>query len=456
MITGIFRRDGSSKFGPLQTWADFPSVSVGWRISKEKFMESVSFVDELKLRASYGAVGNQNIPDLQYLTQYSNMGGNYAYSLNGVLIGGLRPTVLGNDSIHWERNVERNVGLDASFFKGKITFSIDYYKKELKDLLGEVPVPFYAAPFSGKVLKNAFSMYNSGIELSLGLNQKVGKVNLSFNGNFSTLTNKITALTPGDDKSYLFQNISNISEMKATTRSEVGQRIANFWGFVTDGIIQNAAEAKKYQDMGFKFAEPGDRKYKDINGDGKLNDDDRKIIGNGLPGYLYGFNVRAEYKGFDINVFFNGQGDAQIANMTRYFTSSINFRNPGMVNGSTDILNSWKGEGTSNIFPRNSSKSIQSNRWFSDAYIEDGSFIRLRNIQIGYAVPAKVLSKIGASNARIYIAGQNLLTFSNYSGYDPEVGSSRATGGSGVQTSGVDYGRYPMAKMVTFGFTAQF
>ncbi len=456
LVSGTFRRDGSSKFGPFQTWGNFPSVSVGWRLSKENFMESVSFVDELKLRGSYGAVGNQNIPDLQYYTQYGTAGGNYAYALNGVLIPGLRPTVLGNDSIHWERNVERNFGLDASLLKGKITFSIDVYKKQLKDLLGDVPVPYYAAPFSGKVLKNAFSMENSGIELNLGLNQKVGKVNLSFNANFSTLKNKITALTPGDNKSYVFQNISNISEMKATTRSEVGERIANFWGFVTDGIIQNAVEAKKYQDMGFKFAEPGDRKYKDLNGDGKLNDDDRKIIGNGLPGYLFGFNLRVEYKGFDVNLFFNGQGDVQVANMTRYFTSSINFRNPGMVNGSTDILNSWKGEGTSNTLPRNSLKAIQSNKWFNDSYIENGAFVRLRNIQVGYTLPAKILARFGADNARFYIAGQNLLTFSSYSGYDPEVGSSRATGGSGVQTSGVDYGRYPMAKMVTFGFTAQF
>jgi TonB-linked SusC/RagA family outer membrane protein len=456
LVSGTFRRDGSSKFGPKHTWGNFPSVSAGWRISEENFMKSVSVVDDLKIRASYGAVGNQNIPNLQYYSQYSNAGGNYAYTLNGVLVPGLRPTVLGNDSIHWERNVEKNIGLDASFLKGKITLSADVYKKELKDLLGDVPVPYFAAPFSGQLLKNAFSMESSGIELTLGVNQKVGEVNLSFNANFSTLENKVTSLIPGDEKSYVFQNISAIGDMKATTRSQLGERIGNFWGFVTDGIIQNAAEADVYKAMGFKFAEPGDRKYKDINKDGKLNDDDRTIIGNGLPGYLYGLNARAEYKGFDINAFFNGQGDADIANLTRYFTSSVNFRNPGLVNASTDVLKAWKGEGTSNEFPRNSSKSIQSNRWFSDAYIEDGSFFRLRNLQIGYTLPTRIMGKIGASSARVYVAGQNLFTITNYSGYDPEVGNNTGTGGSGIRIAGIDYGRYPTAKMFTVGFTAQF
>jgi len=456
LLSGVFRRDGTSKFGPKQTWGNFPSVSVGWRISKEKFMESVSFVDELKIRASYGAVGNQNIPDLQYLSQYGTAGGNYAYTFNGVLVQGLRPTVLGNDSIHWERNVERNIGLDASFLKGKITLSVDVYRKVLKDLLGDVPVPFYAAPFSGSLIKNAFSMQSSGIELNLGLNQKIGAVNFSVNANFSTLQNKVTALTPGDDKSFVFQNISAISEMKATSRSQVGERFGNFWGFVTDGIIQNADEATKYKAMGFQFAEPGDRKYKDLNNDGKLNDDDRTIIGNGLPGYIYGLNARAEYKGFDISAFFNGQGNVEIANMTSYFTSSVNFRNPGLVNASTNILNAWKGEGTSNEFPRNSSKSIQSNRWFSNTYIEDGSFLRLRNLQIGYTMPVKIMNKIGASAARVYVAGQNLFTITNYSGYDPEVGNSRGTGSGNVGVAGVDYGRYPTARMFTVGLTAQF
>ncbi len=456
LLSAVVRRDGSSKFGPQNTWGNFPSVSVGWRISQEEFMKSVSFIDDLKIRGSYGSVGNQGIPDLQFYSQYGTVGNDYAYTFNDNLVPGLRPTVLGNDSIKWERNVERNLGLDASFLKGKITLSADVYKKELKDLLGNVPIPFYAAPFTGELLKNAFSMQNSGIELTLGLNEKLGAVNFSLNANFSTLQNKVTSLGAGDGKSYVFQNISAIGEMKATTRSQVGERIGNFWGFITDGIIQNAAEATMYKTMGFTFAEPGDRKYKDLNKDGKLNDDDRTIIGNGLPGYLYGLNARAEYKGFDISAFFNGQGDADIANMTRYFTSSVNFRNPGLVNASTDVLNAWKGEGTSNEFPRNSSNSIQSNRWFSDAFIEDGSFFRLRNLQIGYALPTRIMSKIGASAARVYIAGQNLFTITDYSGYDPEVGSNGGTGNSGIRVAGVDYGRYPMAKMFTVGFTAQF
>jgi TonB-linked SusC/RagA family outer membrane protein len=455
LLSGVFRRDGSSRFSPQNRWGDFPSISAAWRISKEKFMESVSVVDELKIRGSYGSVGNQNIPDLQFFNQYSNSGGNYAYTFGGNLMAGLRPTVLGTEDIHWERNIERNLGFDATFMKGKLTFSADIYKKELKDLLGDVPVPQYAAPFSGSVIKNTFSMENRGIELNLGLNPRLGDVNFSFNANFSTLENKVTSLVPGNNKSYVFQNISLISEMKATTRSQVGERIGNFWGFVTDGIIQNAAEATAYKAMGFPQAEPGDRKYKDLNKDGRINDDDRTIIGNGLPGYLYGLNARVEYKGFDINAFFNGQGDAHVANMAKYFTSTINFRNPGLVNGSTDILKAWNGEGSTNKYPRNSYTALKANSWFSDTYIEDGSFFRLRNLQIGYTFPSRMMSKIGASSARVYVAAQNLFTITNYTGYDPEVGHNTGTGG-GLRIAGVDYGRYPMARMFTVGFTSQF
>ncbi len=453
LLSATFRRDGSSKFGPLNVYGNFPSVSVGWRIGQEKFMDNVDFVDELKIRASYGAVGNQGIPDLQYFSSYGNARGQYAYTLNGVLVPGLRPTVLGNDAIRWEKNVERNIGVDGSLLKGKITFSVDVYNKQLKDLLGEVPIPFYAAPFGGKIIQNAFTMENRGFELNLGLNQRVGDFNLSFNANFSKLNNKVTGLTPGEDKSFISQQLGGLSEMNATTRTLIGQPVGNFWGYVEDGIFQNAAEVAA---GGMENVKPGDRRYKDLNGDKKITPDDRQIIGNGLPGYYYGFNVRAEYKGFDVNVFCNGQGDAQIANMLHYYTSSLNFRTGGFVNGSTDLLNSWKGEGTSNTLPRNAFGAPNSNNWFSTAYIEDASFLRIRNIQIGYTFPAKLLEQVGMSGARLYMSGQNLLTFTNYSGFDPEVGSNSGTGGARTATAGVDYGRYPMAKIITVGFTTQF
>ena len=455
LFSATVRRDGSSKFGSLNRYGTFPSASVGWRISQEKFMENVNFINELKLRASYGAVGNQNIPNLQYLSLYGDINGEYGYTLGGVVVPGNRVTTVGNDGIKWETNVEQNIGFDAVLLNRKITVGVDYYKKKLKELLGEVPTGAYAIPFSNNsIIKNAFTMENSGIELTLGVNQRVGAVNLTFNANFSTVNNKVTGLDPANKKSYVQQNLSNIGDViGASSRTYVGERLGNFWGYEFDGIFQTDADATA---SGMEKVQAGDVRYKDLNGDKKIDGNDRVNLGNGLPGYLYGFNIRAEYKGFDINIFCNGQGDVQIANMLKYYTSSITNRNGGLVNGGVELLNSWKGPGTSNTVPRNSLNAPLSNRWFSSNYIENGAFFRVRNVQIGYSLQSKTLKSIGMSNARFYISGQNLLTFTKYSGFDPEVGSSRATGGSGTQTSGVDYGRYPMARMVTFGISAQF
>ena len=459
LLSVNFRRDGSSKFGPNNRYGNFPSASVGWRISKERFMESVTSVDELKLRLSYGSVGNQGIPDLQYFSTYGNDGGNFGYSFGSptALQAGFRPAVLGNPDIKWEKNTEANIGLDASFLKGKITFSADYYKKKLIDLLGTVPIPNYSAPFNGSFLANAFTMENSGLELTAGYRKSFGKVNFSISGNFATINNKVTGLVPGNTSGFLNQSISIIgsayNDGEAQTRTYVGERIGNFWGYVFDGIIQNARElASSGMPSNVKV---GDKRFKDLNGDGKINNDDKQFIGNGLPGYIYGFNLRAEYKGFDISAFFNGQGDVQIANMTKAMLYHMRFHNStGIVNGSSDLLNSWNGEGTSNTLPRNAYDAPTSNRFFSTDYIENGAFLRLRSLQLGYALPAVISKRVAMSSARIYVSAQNLFTVTDYSGYDPEVGSAQI--GTRVQTAGVDYGRFPRARTFIVGLNVQF
>ena len=468
LVSFNFRRDGSSKFAEANRYGYFPSVSAAWRISQESFMQSMSFIQELKIRGSYGSVGNQNIPDLQYLSTYTNSGGRYGYSLGTppALIGGIRPGVLGNKDISWEKNTERNIGLDAIFANGMFNLSADYYKKELTDLLGTVPTPFYSTPYNGSFLANAFSMENSGIELLLGFNKTLGGLRLNASVNFSTIENKVTGLIPGNTSGYLPQSISVIGDKDgAETRTYVGEKVGNFWGYIFDGIIQNAAEleASGMKGLGSKI---GDKRFKDINGrdlkgnltgspDGKVNGDDKTFIGNGIPGFIYGFNLGAEYKGFDLNVFFNGQGDVQIANMTNAIMNHMRFNNgPGLVNVNKSVLNSWKGEGTSNTLPRNSYDAPYINRAFSTDYIENGAFLRLRNIQLGYTLPASLASKAAMSRARIYVSAQNLFTITDYSGYDPEVGSS--TVGNRVQTAGVDFGRYPTARMFTVGISAQF
>lgn len=463
-----FRRDASSKFAEENRYGNFPSVSAAWRISQENFMSSMGIFQELKLRASYGSVGNQNIPDLQFLSTYTNNGGRYGYSLGTPpgLVGGIRPGVLGNRDISWEKKTEKNIGLDAVLGKGMFNVSADYYIKDLTDLLGTVPTPLYSTPYNGNFLANAFSMQNKGFELLVGFNKQVGAVRVNASANFTTIKNKVTGLIPGNTSGYLPQSISVIGDKDgAETRTYVGEEVGNFWGYIFDGIIQNTAEleASGMKGLGSKV---GDKKFKDINGrdakgnltgvpDGKIDGDDKTFIGNGTPGYIYGFNLGAEYKGFDINAFFNGQGDVQIANMTKAIMYHMRFNNgPGLVNVNRDLLNSWHGEGTSNTLPRNSYDAPYVNRAFSTDYIENGAFLRLRNLQLGYTLPTAIASKAGISRARIYVSAQNLFTITDYSGYDPEVGSAQV--GNRAQTSGVDFGRFPSARMYMFGISMQF
>jgi TonB-linked SusC/RagA family outer membrane protein len=469
LLTANIRRDGSSKFGPKNKYGTFPSVSLGWRISEEQFLKPLAFLDDLKLRASYGVVGNQNIPNFSYFNSYQNDGGRYQYTLgpNQSIVPALFTTP-GDSSIHWEESVQTNFGVDASLWRGRITFTADYYVKKIRDMLGYVPVPVYAGVRGDNVLQNAFSMQNTGIELALGFNQRIGEVNFSANVNFSTLNNKLTKLT-GSEKSYVSQSISAanggaINDDNAQTRSQVGERIANFWGYVTDGIFQDqeaiqAANAidgdPKTEFMG--GVAPGDRRFKDLNNDGKITAEDKTILGNGLPQYIYGINLKGEYKGIDLSVFFTGQADVDIANMSKFFLYNMRYYNStGIVNGSKDLLNSWTGPGTSNDMPRNAYNAPTSNRYFSSYYIEKGDFFRLRNIQLGYTLPKTWLDKARISNIRVYMSAQNPFTLTKYSGYDPEVGSANVGGGRSPLTTGVDYGRYPVSRIFMGGINFQF
>ncbi len=466
LLTANIRRDGSSNFGPQYKYGVFPSVSVGWRISEEAFLKNLTFISDLKLRASYGVVGNQNIPPYLYLSTYSTNGGTFQYVVGGVSLPAYYANNTADKNIRWESSSQNNFGLDASFLNGKFTFTTDYYIKKLYNMLGQVDVPFYTGVNGYAITKNGFSMENSGIEAALGYNEHLGDFKFSLNANFSTLNNKVTDLA---GKQYIGQNTqlndgNNYNDGGSQTRTKVGERIGNFWGYVTDGIAQNAADAAKGVAMGLDV-KPGDRLYKDLNGptadgkgltgtpDGKVTSEDKTIIGNGLPKYIFGLNVKAEYKGFDFSVFFNGQSGVQIANMTKFYTYHMhNGANGGLNNVSSDLLNSWHGEGTSNTLPRNSYNIPTSNLYFSTFNIENGAFVRIRNLQLGYTIPEAIAKKVAMSRARIYIMAQNLHTFTKYTGFDPEVGSQTQN----VLTSGVDFGRYPTPRIFTMGLNVQF
>ena len=452
LISGTIRQDGSSNFGPNNKYGLFGSVSAGWRISQENFMKSVEFINDLKLRASYGTVGNQNIPPFKYLSTYSNNAGTYQYTFGPgkSVIPAIYQNNFGDPNIHWEKSTQLDVGFDLSVMKNKLSFTFDYYKKKLDDLLGFFPVPSYTGVFGSTLLKNGFSMENSGVELAANYRESFGQVNFSFGGNFAYLDNKITKLTDNQG-AYVTQSISlTAHDGGAITQTAVGGRIGNFLGYQTAGIAQTNEEATAAPLGGLSA---GDRLYEDIKTDGLINASDKVSLGNGLPKYTFGFDLKVDFKGFDISAFFHGQAGVQIANMLHGAIYDMRYHNStGIVNVSEDLLNRWTGQGTSNTMPRNNYLAPTSNDWFSNVYIENGSFLRLSNLQIGYSLDKSLLSKTGISSLRFYIAGQNLLTFTKYTGYDPEVGSP----GQNVLQTGADFGRYPLARMYSIGVNMKF
>jgi TonB-linked SusC/RagA family outer membrane protein len=418
-------------------------------------MQGLGFINEMKLRASYGTVGNQNIGQFKYLNTYGNDGGNRQYTLGPgqSSVNAIYPNNFGTPDIRWEKSIQTNIGIDLGFLNDKFTLTTDYYIKKISDMLGDFPVPAYTGITGGTITRNGFSMENKGLEVALGYNQRIGEVNISINGNFSTLENKVTKLTDNVN-GFIASNISAGSgDGSAITHTSVGNRIGGFYGYVTDGIIQNADELAS-SGMDMALTQPGDRRYKDLNDDGKIDDKDRTLIGNGLPKYVYGFSFKADYKGFDVSVLLNGQAGVQIANQTRYWLYHMRYDiiQGGITNVSTDLLNSWNGEGTSNELPRNSYLASPRNRLFSTFNIENGAFLRVRNVQLGYTLPAAFSRRLAVSSARIYVAAQNLHTFTEYSGYDPEVGSLNQN----VLQTGVDFGRYPVSRMFTGGINFQF
>jgi TonB-linked SusC/RagA family outer membrane protein len=461
LLTANIRRDGSSNFNPDgdYQYGVFPSVSVGWLISEEDFMRTVPFLSQMKMRASYGEVGNQGIPAFQYLSIYANEGNRrrYPLGLNQDPVVGFYQDRIGTADIRWETSTQANVGIDAAFLDNSLSLTADYYVKKIDDMLGEFPLPAYVGVLNNKITKNGFSMENSGLEIALGYNRQFGDLGFSTGVNFATLNNKVTKLT-GNETGYVSSNISAGDDGGAETRTSVGEPVGSFYGYVTDGIFQTQEEVDASAMKGLADVKPGDRRYKDLNGDGVLTDRDRKIIGNGLPKYTFGFNMNVNFKGFDLAVLLNGQAGLEIANQTKYWINHMKYSNTagGINNASTDLLESWTPENGSNTFTRNTHDAARSNRWFSDFNIENGAFLRVRNVQLGYTLPEAISRRVGMSRSRVYVAAQNLFTFTEYSGYDPEMGSRVSNGRGNALQTGVDFGRYPVSRMFTGGINFQF
>ena len=441
MAQFTIRRDGSSRFGANNKWGIFPSFSLGWNLHKESFLEDIlpSALSNSKLRFSWGKNGNENIGDFRY-TVMTARGNNYIFG-NGENVGqGTKSSGLANPDLHWEESVQTNVGLDLGFFNNVLTFSTDYYIKRTNGMLMEVPINAYVG--ESRPIGNVGIMDNKGVEFELSYKFAVKDVNFRLGGNATYLRNKLVDL--GNESG--FQNYNSFQGAGSISRAENGKPFVFFYGYKTDGIFQNRAEIAAYTDpatgaMIMPDAVPGDVRFVDVNKDGKISADDRTDIGNGTPDWTFGLNLSANWKGFDFYMLWQGTLGNQVLDLTRRIDISES-------NLPAYMLNRWTGEGTSNRIPR-FMRGDSVNWQISDLYVYDGSYARLKNLQIGYTLPEKLVKKAFVSSLRFYVSAENLLTLTKYHGYDPEISS----GGTSL---GIDYGVYPQARTFLFGVNLKF
>lgn len=437
-LTATFRADGSSKFAPNKRWGYFPSFGASWVMSEEKWMQGTrKWLDFLKLRASWGKLGNDKIGNYLYYPTINPTGKQVI--LNGQTVYIPTTDYEVDDKIHWEVMSGFDFGASFQMFRSRLNGEIGYYTKTTDDLLAHVSIN--SALGQANKITNAGSINNRGIEVSLSWRDKIGQVSYGVSGNLATVRNRVTKL--GNDNTPIYAYGSNNYQSHITA---VGHAIGSFYGYVQDGIFQTEQEVQSYANADGELlqpdAKPGDIRYKDINGDGKFNSDDRTIIGNPMPDVTYGFGFNAAWRGFDLSFDFNGVAGNKILDLKRTIADvPVNFYEKD--------LGRWHGEGTSNFQPI-LDKTRGGNFLMSDNLLENGSYIRLRSAQIGYTLPTALVGKWGITSCRFYLQGQNLLTWKHNSGFTPEIGG-------GILNAGVDQGdTYPIPATYTFGVSLQF
>lgn len=442
LFSASIRRDGSSKFGANNRFGYFPSFSAGWKITGEEFfnVEAISF---LKLRASWGQNGINNIGDYRF-SSLVNQGQNYTFGTDETITNGAVPLRAANPDLKWETVTQSNVGLDLELFDGQINMTTDYFIKETTDMLYEVPIPFIAGTLPPA--QNVASMDNKGWELGLSYRNRETAFKYSVGGNITFIQNEVTDL--GANATPLLTGRIQSANAFAS-KTDVGQPIASFFGYVTDGIFQTQQEVTDHAFQN-ELTAPGDIRFKDLNNDGMIDENDQTYIGNPTPDFTYGITADASYKGFDFSVFFQGTQGNEIYNGTvRYDFTYVNRPNY--------VLNRWTGPGTSDFEPRVNLNDPNQNARVSDRFVEDGSYLRLKNIQLGYNLPSSILKKIKFDKFRIYVSAQNLMTWTTYSGHDPEIG---VIGDPGQTTGrleiGIDRGFYPQARVLLGGVNITF
>ncbi len=450
ILAGNIRRDGSSNFGPGHRWGTFPSVSAAWRLTQESFIKDadINWLDDAKLRASYGLIGNQNVTvSGAYLSPYGNTG-YYYFGATGVAAMGGGRSAVGNPDLQWETSKQTDIGLDLSLLKGKFIVTVDYFNKKVEDMLVQVPLPSTLG-FPNNPYANVGSMQNRGWELSVTHNNHIGDLSIGVTANVSTFRNKVLSLGGGLPiyaTAHLGETIS---------KTEEGKPVGYYFGYLTDGIFQTQQEVDKSAQAG--LSSPGDLRFKDINGtdaagnvtrgpDGKLNAADRTLIGNPWPKFTYGLTLNLGYGRWDLSAFFQGSQGNDVMNILRYDTEA----GTGYYNAPAGYLQqAWNGPGTSNTHYKISSNAGL-NTSVSNHFVEKGSYMRLKNTQLGYNFPEAWLKAAHIPQLRLYVAAQNLFTITKYSGLDPEMGNPDP------KLMGIDQGYYPQTRTYMIGLNVKF
>ena len=444
------RRDGSSRFSPAYRYGVFPAFSVGARISELAFMKELTFLNDLKVRAGWGKTGNQLIPNVyNAYTLFTPDPNNNAYDIGGAgnaIASGFDIAQFGNSNGRWETNTSTNIGLDASLFNNKLDIAFDWYTRTTSDMLTQVPIPRTSGTGSIPFV-NIGEVNNTGVDLNITYRDQIGQLRYSISGQISQYKNNVVKLN--DDPNAQIFGFS--TRLPAISLTKAGLPIASFFGYVVEGVIKDDAEAAKaVQIPGYTRA--GVFKFKDVNGDGKINASDRTIIGNPHPDFTYGLNVNLGYKNWDLTVFAQGVQGNEIFNYLKYWTDFNTFQG----NRSRDMLyNSWKKQGDVAQLPRLNSNDTFSQQ-ISTYFVEDGSYMRIKNIQLTYNVPATLLKKIKLSSMQVYVQGQNLLTLTKYKGLDPDINIRNSGADNQDIHMGIDEGAFPVAKSYNVGLRVGF
>lgn len=433
LLTATIRRDGSSRFGENNRWGVFPSGSLAWRISEEDFMKQIHWISDTKIRVGYGITGNQNIGNYSFASVLQTV----QYNFNGNAVGAVVPQAIPNPSVRWEQVEQSNLGFDATLLGGAINLTIDAYLKNTNNMLVPMSVPIstgYSDIYVPSI--NAGKVQNKGIEVNITSHNLKGNIEWNTSFNVSYNQNKVVSL---NDSVPLYTGSIGLNQNLSIQKN--GLPVNAFYGFVTNGIFQTQEEVEKYaiQVPGndpFNRTSAGDVKFRDLNNDGKIDDNDRTYIGNPNPRFIFGLNNSFSWKGIDLAIFIQGVEGNKIFNANRIYQEGMSVAQ----NQTTAVLNRWRGEGTSNTIPRAIFNDPNKNARVSDRFIEDGSYLRLKNITVGYNFPKQLIEKLKLQSARLYVSAQNIYTLTNYKGFDPEV-----------SVNGIDLNVYPVTRTFSAG-----